>query len=474
VSGIRAHQDGAAADAASELGAQAYATGSSVAFADTPDLHTAAHEAAHVVQQRQGVQLAGGVGTSGDVYEQQADAVADRVVAGESAQDLLGATPTTVESNAAGDVQLLEDEDMAMDDAAYAADEELSTAVTNGIAQLESWIMDFSSDIQSLFHMDREGLTALGEEAQLAIDELTTKLYATAGMPDIEATGLANQLVGDFMSTAVPEFDAKLAAARANIVTSLGGDRIAAQSVIDKPRESSFGQVAAAHSTRMATGHQLSVLNTGKGTHQGTHSSRGATGVRNTDCITSIMDTIGATFASFGQASTWSAIKSLAYSRSESRGASGLTGIDLQTALISKAGWKAIFVAADLDPNSTENRSTDHHIVEYNMAKRGVPMFGGRGAPGVKPVAAVGDYSPEEGDVNEVGLDQIRQIPFGFACASGGMHTAMIASGEIHDCHWTEEADSTYLFEKIPIESWDWRSAVIVVPGEDIKRIFNR
>ena len=52
-------------------------------------MHTAAHEAAHVVQQRGGVQLKSGVSQSGDVYEQHADAVADLVVRGQSAQPLL-------------------------------------------------------------------------------------------------------------------------------------------------------------------------------------------------------------------------------------------------------------------------------------------------------------------------------------------------------------------------------------------------
>ncbi len=89
VSGIRAHVGGPAAVAAGRMGAEAYASGSDVAFARAPDLHTSAHEAAHIVQQRGGVQLAGGVGEAGDRYEQHADAVADRVVAGESAEALL-------------------------------------------------------------------------------------------------------------------------------------------------------------------------------------------------------------------------------------------------------------------------------------------------------------------------------------------------------------------------------------------------
>jgi len=89
VSGIGAHVGGQAADAAEQLGARAYATGNDVAFAEQPDLHTAAHEAAHVVQQHGGVQLKGGVGAMGDEHEAHADAVADRVVRGESATDLL-------------------------------------------------------------------------------------------------------------------------------------------------------------------------------------------------------------------------------------------------------------------------------------------------------------------------------------------------------------------------------------------------
>ena len=89
VSGVQAHVGGPAADASRAIGAEAYATGNHVAFASSPTLHTAAHEAAHVVQQRGGVQLKGGVGESGDAYEQHADQVADLVVQGKSAEALL-------------------------------------------------------------------------------------------------------------------------------------------------------------------------------------------------------------------------------------------------------------------------------------------------------------------------------------------------------------------------------------------------
>lgn len=105
---VQAHVGGAAAGACEAMGAEAYATGHHVAFAGPPDLHTAAHEAAHVVQQRSLVQLLGGVGQVGDVYEQHADQVADLVVQGKSAQSLLDrvASPgATTSASQGGPVQ---------------------------------------------------------------------------------------------------------------------------------------------------------------------------------------------------------------------------------------------------------------------------------------------------------------------------------------------------------------------------------
>jgi hypothetical protein len=90
VSGMRAHTDGAAQQANRDIRAKGFATGNHVAFDGAPELHTAAHEAAHVVQQRAGVHLKSGVGEANDAYERHADAVADRVVAGQSVEALLG------------------------------------------------------------------------------------------------------------------------------------------------------------------------------------------------------------------------------------------------------------------------------------------------------------------------------------------------------------------------------------------------
>jgi hypothetical protein len=93
---VQAHLGRQATEGTHAIGAVAFATGRHVAFAGSPDLRTAAHEAAHVVQQRGGVQLVGGVGQAGDLYEQHADAVADAVSEGRSAEALLAQCPNSV------------------------------------------------------------------------------------------------------------------------------------------------------------------------------------------------------------------------------------------------------------------------------------------------------------------------------------------------------------------------------------------
>jgi len=89
ISGTRASVGGEAAEASSSMGALAYTSGDRVAFRNEPDVNLAAHEAAHVVQQRNGAKLPGGVGRAGDEYEQQADAAASAVERGESAEGIL-------------------------------------------------------------------------------------------------------------------------------------------------------------------------------------------------------------------------------------------------------------------------------------------------------------------------------------------------------------------------------------------------
>jgi hypothetical protein len=87
VSGLQTFRNGQAATAAGRLGTPAYTAAGRIAFRDSaPSLQTVAHEAAHAVQQRHGLDLGDGIGRRGDAHEQHAEAVARKVVAGESAE----------------------------------------------------------------------------------------------------------------------------------------------------------------------------------------------------------------------------------------------------------------------------------------------------------------------------------------------------------------------------------------------------
>jgi hypothetical protein len=129
VRGVEAHVGGPATTAANALGAEAYATGNHVAFGAAPSLHTAAHEAAHVVQQRGRIQLRDGLGRAGDEFERHADQVADLVVAGRSAESLLdqhagdpgaaaSGSPALVQRNPLGGALVTEEQQRAQEAAA--------------------------------------------------------------------------------------------------------------------------------------------------------------------------------------------------------------------------------------------------------------------------------------------------------------------------------------------------------------------
>ncbi len=89
VSHVRTSIGGAARSANQRMGALAFTSGDRIGFRESPSLHLAAHEAAHVIQQREGLNLPGNVGRAGDRWEQHADRVADAVVGGRSAEPVL-------------------------------------------------------------------------------------------------------------------------------------------------------------------------------------------------------------------------------------------------------------------------------------------------------------------------------------------------------------------------------------------------
>ena len=204
VRGVQAHVGGAAADASRAMGARAYASGDRVAFESAPDLHTAAHEAAHVVQQRAGVSLSGGVGRVGDRYERHADAVADAVVSGASAETLLGgasgpaggagakalqrrgAEPSRTGARA---VQLEEGTD-----AVPSLDTELDawvTEMTGAVARIQSVWYQLHADLRTDMASIVAANEAINSEARLPVERRLQELEAQAAGDSATANQVA-------------------------------------------------------------------------------------------------------------------------------------------------------------------------------------------------------------------------------------------------------------------------------------------
>jgi hypothetical protein len=234
---IEAHTGGEAQQASRAMGASAFATGNHVAFGAAPDLHTAAHEAAHVVQQRAGVQLKGGVGAVGDAYERHADKVADTVVAGHSAQgalDEMAGPPTTA---AGGAVQRQEGNagggptpaDIAAVRAKLAAARALLADKSaplddNERKQLEATIVNAELALRSYDDLAGQGQSRTAMMAPLALagggiaaDDVTG--VGVADDPLLILVGIG--MLATLLLTRAPASDQQLAQSWSNVITNL-------------------------------------------------------------------------------------------------------------------------------------------------------------------------------------------------------------------------------------------------------------
>lgn len=219
VSDVRAYVGGRAADSARALGARAYASGDAVAFAGTPDLHTAAHEAAHVVQQRGGVQLAGGVGREGDVYERHADEVADAVTRGESVEVLLDRFANSGSGGAGVQRAVQLDRGAAQSGAADCGTEadQSAGALDAGQQQMEQRLAAIRAEGQQLFDQRQAAAQAVAGATDTILGEveqwershslssrLETDFFSAVGGALVE--NVADQILGEVFAGPVAKW----------------------------------------------------------------------------------------------------------------------------------------------------------------------------------------------------------------------------------------------------------------------------
>lgn len=260
--------------------------------------------------------------------------------------------------------------------------------------------------------------------------------------------------------------------------------------IIAKGTKASFGDLAAAHSEHQLYKHELAVLETGTGIYTGNQSAEAKAntqpaGVTKSDCTELVYEILGKAFASAGQDAMWTAVKKQARANTKARGQTAMIGVDLQAALQSEAGWSGIFWAPD--PKFAYKKSdgvTDdtEHGYAYDVARSAAGPKDKRGyyykatdQPGVRVDKLAVKFAPEAGSTTKAdpaALAGLKALPFGVLAARGGQHMAIIAHGKVIEIHWKQESTSVTTIEATPIESWAWKSGVIVAPAADVTKAF--
>lgn len=217
-------------------------------------------------------------------------------------------------------------------------------------------------------------------------------------------------------------------------------------------------------------GHQDAIDRTGVGKYYGDHSSfksMSQADKRNwirenakagtnpampeeSSCIGWAMDNVGAAYKAAGKEARWNEI----YSKVTSHGAKGT---DLAKEL-AKDGWEAVYW--NPDAKHPDDGNPEHSFSAVQAAR-------GRGYYGIPVQHQVINYRPTAGQGTRQdmsGIDKLKDVPFFFGVAKGGMHTFVGRQGKVNEFHWSEMPDSKHAIEEKPLQDFMWNSGVIMVP----------
>lgn len=243
------------------------------------------------------------------------------------------------------------------------------------------------------------------------------------------------------------------------------------------PRASSFGAKLAAGGAqsielRMKQ-HADSIEKTGIGKYFGDHSSwktmstadkeqwikdnakpgvtpPSASSVKENSCIGWAMENVGAAYAAAGKSERWSEIQRIVVSK-------GSKGTDLAKEL-KKDGWQSVYW--NPDAKHPDDSNPEHSFSATQVAK-------GNGYYGIAVDAQVTNYRPTEGQGTKQdmsGIERLREVPFFFGLAKGGVHTFVGRKGEVNEFHWAEMPNSEHAIQQTPLEKFGWNSGLIMVP----------
>jgi hypothetical protein len=259
-----------------------------------------------------------------------------------------------------------------------------------------------------------------------------------------------------------------------------------------------FGEVGSAFAKLKDVTHDLAVLQTGTGTYVGTKCITKPAGATPTDCTNIVLEVLENTFAQQGHATVWAKVKAKYAQNTAARGGGGMSGLDVQAALQSEAGWKGIYWAPDpkyqIPAAELDKARSDEASFTFETAKKKGTYykdFGKKGYPGGTVHQTVANYAPESPNPgygvastttkDTTKLNNLRRLPFGVLAAHGGEHMTIITYGKVIEVHWRKEATDPNLIEQTDLERWAvgpmsgyhyYASGLIVAPAGDVDKAF--
>jgi hypothetical protein len=255
----------------------------------------------------------------------------------------------------------------------------------------------------------------------------------------------------------------------------------------------SLGEVGSSIAKLKDVSHDLAVIETGTGLYEGSRCTTSTAGTIRMGCDSFVEKVLEEAFTQQGRAKDWKKVMAKAKKNEASRKTKkGSSGIDVQAALQSEAGWKGILWAPDPKYKIPDAELSGAKGDEASWAaKRKVLKYGFKDFPGVKVHHKVTDYAPEAPNPGHgpasttvkdtTQLDKLKKLPLGYLTAHGGYHTAIFSYGKVIELHWTAAADSVDVITQTDLETWAvgptsgfhyYASGVIVAPAADVDAAF--
>ena len=172
--------------------------------------------------------------------------------------------------------------------------------------------------------------------------------------------------------------------------------------------------------------------------------------IKENSCIGWAMENVGAAYAAAGKSERWAEIQRTVVAK-------GSKGTDLAKEL-KKDGWQSIYWNPDTKHPNDGN--AEHSFSASQVAK-------GKGYYGIEVDAQVTNYRPTDGEGTKqdmAGIQKLREVPFFFGLAKGGVHTFVGRKGEVNEFHWAEMPNSDHAIQQTPLEKFGWNSGLIMVP----------